>query len=175
MEGDFIDRHHVEPRVQLYVPKEESFTIPLKYIDVTRTTHANLDMLQEKPIDDYWIVEVDRNLSHSWRGCTKFKEIEKASLFDHEDIKDSTRTERPVSRSESTQSCVLMPTKIEEEDQTRTVRPVKVVELDIDFKVPGLSHAVVKEAEHFRVQSRACEKDRKSSSSRSTSSRIAAD
>ena len=25
-------------------------------------------------------------------------------------------------------------------------------ELDIDFRVPGLSHAVVKEAEHFRVQ-----------------------
>ena len=25
-------------------------------------------------------------------------------------------------------------------------------EHDIDFRVPGLSHAVVKEAEHFRVQ-----------------------
>ena len=48
-----------------------------------------------------------------------------------------------------------MPTKIEEEeeeDQTRTERPVKVKELDIDFREPGLSHAVVKEAEHFRVQ-----------------------
>ena len=28
----------------------------------------------------------------------------------------------------------------------------QVEELDIDFRVPGLSHAVVKEAEHFRVQ-----------------------
>ena len=28
----------------------------------------------------------------------------------------------------------------------------KVEELDIDFRVPGLSHAVVKEAENFRVQ-----------------------
>ena len=28
IEGDFIYRHHVEPRVQLYVPKEESFPIP---------------------------------------------------------------------------------------------------------------------------------------------------
>ena len=72
MEGDVIDRHHVEPQVQLYVPKEGSVPIPLKYIDVTRTTHANLDVLQEKRIDDYWIVEVDRNLSHSWRGFTKF-------------------------------------------------------------------------------------------------------
>ena len=45
-----------------------------------------------------------------------------------------------------------MPFKIEEEDQTRTERPVKVEELDIDLRVPGLSHAVVKEAEHLRVQ-----------------------
>ena len=32
------------------------------------------------------------------------------------------------------------------------MRPVKVEEHDIDFRVQGLSHAVVKEAEHFRVQ-----------------------
>ena len=30
MEGDFICRLHVEPRVQLCVPKEETFPIPLK-------------------------------------------------------------------------------------------------------------------------------------------------
>ena len=47
MVGDFIHRHHNEPRVQLYVPTEESFPIPLKKIDVTRTTHTNLDVLQE--------------------------------------------------------------------------------------------------------------------------------
>ena len=28
--GDFIYRHHVEPRVKLYIPNEESFLIPLK-------------------------------------------------------------------------------------------------------------------------------------------------
>ena len=43
-------------------------------------------------------------------------------------------------------------------DQTRTERPVggqqstQLEEIDIDFRVPGLSHAVVKEAEHLRVQ-----------------------
>ena len=43
-------------------------------------------------------------------------------------------------------------------DQTRTVRPVsgqsftQLEEIDIDFSVPGLSHAVVKEAENLRVQ-----------------------
>ena len=36
IQGDFICRHHNEPRVQLYVPKEETFPIPLKCIDVTR-------------------------------------------------------------------------------------------------------------------------------------------
>ena len=34
IQEDFIYRHHIEPRVQLYVLKEESFPIPLKYIDV---------------------------------------------------------------------------------------------------------------------------------------------
>ena len=53
MSGSFIYRHHVEPRVKLHSPRE-SFPIPLKYIDVTRTTHTNLDVKQEKRIDDYW-------------------------------------------------------------------------------------------------------------------------
>ena len=44
MSGNFIYHHHVEPRVKLYSPREESFPIPLKYIDVTRTTHTNLDV-----------------------------------------------------------------------------------------------------------------------------------
>ena len=45
--GDFIYRHHVEPRVKLYMPREESFPIPLKFFDVTRTTHTSLDVLLE--------------------------------------------------------------------------------------------------------------------------------
>ena len=36
MSGSFIYRHHVEPRVKLFSPREESFPIPLKYIDVSR-------------------------------------------------------------------------------------------------------------------------------------------
>ena len=42
MSGRFIYRHHIEPSVKLYSPREESFPIPLKYIDVTRTTHDEL-------------------------------------------------------------------------------------------------------------------------------------
>ena len=44
MSGNFIYRHHVEPRVKLFSPREESFPIPLKYIDVSRTTRTNLDV-----------------------------------------------------------------------------------------------------------------------------------
>ena len=38
IQSDFIYRHHSDPRVQLYVPKEETFPKPLKYIDVTGST-----------------------------------------------------------------------------------------------------------------------------------------
>ena len=62
MSGNFIYRHHVEPRVKLYSPREESFPIPLKYIDVTRTTHTNLDVKQEKRIGDYWNIDGPRDL-----------------------------------------------------------------------------------------------------------------
>ena len=58
--------------VQLYVPKEETFLIPLKYIDVTTATETNLDVLQERDIDDYWNVDANRSLSDSWKGFTKF-------------------------------------------------------------------------------------------------------
>ena len=72
MSGSFIYRHHVEPRVKLYSPREESFPIPLKYIDVTRTTHTNLDVKQEKRIDDYWNIDGSRDLSNPWTGFTQF-------------------------------------------------------------------------------------------------------
>ena len=49
----------------------------------------------------------------------------------------------------------MLTAKHVEENQTRTGRPVLVdqkEEHEIDFRVPGLSHAVLKEAEHLRVQ-----------------------
>ena len=47
MSGNFIYRHHVVPRVKLSPPREESFPIPLKYIDASRTTRTNLDVMQK--------------------------------------------------------------------------------------------------------------------------------
>ena len=76
MSGNFIFRHHVEPRVKLYSPREESIPIPLKYIDVTRTTHTNLDVKQEKHIDDYWNIGGSRDLSDPWTGFTQFTLLE---------------------------------------------------------------------------------------------------
>ena len=74
--GDFIYRHHNEPRVQLHVPKEENFTISLKYIDVTRSTFSDLDVMQENRVDDYWNVDSSRSFSDSWRCFTKFALLE---------------------------------------------------------------------------------------------------
>ena len=70
--GIFIYRHHVEPRVKFYLSREESFPIPLKYIDVSRTTQTNLDVMQESRIDDYWNIDGSRDLSDSWTGFTQF-------------------------------------------------------------------------------------------------------
>ena len=58
MSGNFIYRHHVEPRVKLYLPRQESFPIPLKYIDVSRTTLTNLDVMLESRIDDFFVISM---------------------------------------------------------------------------------------------------------------------
>ena len=70
--GDFICRHHVEPSVKLYMSKEESFPVALKYIDFSRTTQTSLDVLLQKNIDDYWNVDGERELSGAWTGFTRF-------------------------------------------------------------------------------------------------------
>ena len=114
------------------------------------------------------------------------QEIRKDVLFGREST--NSRTVRPVDGAPSCQSC--MPVSVgrvdKDEDadenvdaeQTRTGRTVsgqptvsftQFEEIDIDFRVSGLPHAVVK-----LPRSRAREEDRKSSSPRSTSSRLAA-
>ena len=91
---------------------------------------------------DTWMNELDSEVAGSSKDTQRIQPKPQTQL---------SSTERPVCGSESTTNCVLAPTKIEE-DQTRTERPVKVEEHDIDFRIPGLSHAVVKEADHLRVQ-----------------------
>ena len=50
------------------MPKERSFRIPLKYIDVVRRTNATSDVLLESRIDDNWNVEGDLMLTGTWTG-----------------------------------------------------------------------------------------------------------
>ena len=99
IQGDFICRHHSEPRVQLYVPKEEAFTTPLKYIDVTRSTHTDLDVMQEKRIDDCWNIDSNRSSSDSWKGLTKFtllkEEPRKGQMWSGERLTKVQTTTRP--------------------------------------------------------------------------------
>ena len=68
VKGDFIYRHHIKPRVQLHVPKGETFPSPLKYIDVTRSKHTNLDVLQENRIDDCWNVDANPGWLQEFTG-----------------------------------------------------------------------------------------------------------
>ena len=49
------------------MPKEEIFPTPVKYFDVTRSTHTDLDVLLEKQLDDHWNVDSNRHLSDSWK------------------------------------------------------------------------------------------------------------
>ena len=53
IQGDFMYRHHSEPRVQLCVSQ-------------------GLDVMHEKRIEDYfWNVDSNRSLADSWKGFTK--------------------------------------------------------------------------------------------------------
>ena len=70
--GSHIYRHHVQPRVKLYVPEEGSHPRPLKYIDVVRRTNTTLDVLLESRIDDYWNVDGGQELSGPWTVFTQF-------------------------------------------------------------------------------------------------------
>ena len=62
----------MELRVKLYVPTEESFSILLKCIAVTRTTYTSLDVSLAKQIEDYWNVYGERELSDAWTSFSRF-------------------------------------------------------------------------------------------------------
>ena len=48
----------------------------MKYIDVSRTTHTNLDVKQEKRIDGYCYIDGSRDLSDPWTSFTQFTLLE---------------------------------------------------------------------------------------------------
>ena len=92
-------RHHIEPRVQFFVLREESFPIPLKYIDVIRPTHTDLDVAQEKRVDDCWNVDGYKSLSDSWTGFTRFtllnETLQRGFMWSGEKLTKIQTTSRP--------------------------------------------------------------------------------
>ena len=109
------------------------------------------------------VLKPNIQLSSTGRLVTKWsEETLERTKFDrdtldqekHDEVTDPTSTGKPVCGHESTKRCVLTPKHLENY-QTGTGKPVTVDQKEehkIDFRVPGLTHAVVKEAEHLRVQ-----------------------
>ena len=62
IQDDFISSSQRTSSSTLCV-EGKTFTIPPKYIEVTRSTQTHLDVLPEKRIDDYWNVDSNRSLS----------------------------------------------------------------------------------------------------------------
>ena len=54
MSGEFIYRHHEEPRLKFYDPDNETFSIPLKYVNVMRQTLTSTNHVSEHMINDLW-------------------------------------------------------------------------------------------------------------------------
>ena len=72
LSGKLFYRHHVQPRVKLYVPQEGTFPIPLKNIDVVHQTHTILHVLLESRKDHYRNIDGDPMLPRPWTGFTQF-------------------------------------------------------------------------------------------------------
>ena len=77
--------HHNQPRTKLFQPTEENCPIPLKYIDVMRTTETNLEDKSLSKIEDFWGSAdtasspkrggkpFNAELSEPWTGKTTFE------------------------------------------------------------------------------------------------------
>ena len=64
------------------MPREESFPIPLKHIDVTRTTDTSLDVILEKTSMTIGTSDGDRELSDTWTGFTRFTTLNENHRMD---------------------------------------------------------------------------------------------
>ena len=129
--GDFFSRHHVEPRVKLYVPREGSFPIQLKFIDVTRNTHTSQDILLEKNIDDYWNVDGERVSSDAWTSFTRFILLNDGYTWSGVRL---TRKMSAAAISKAKQKWAIEKPKL---DNVRQLRGIFFIEPDgEDFKVP---------------------------------------
>ena len=123
--------------------------------DVARSS-KDIQRIEPKPNTQYLIIKFRRLVTKWSEETLERTKFDRDTLHQekHDNVTDSTSTVRPVCGHESTERCALTPLHVER-DQTSTGRPVTVDQKEehtIDFTVPGLSHSVVKEAEHLRVQ-----------------------
>ena len=166
-------------------PPKISFEEYLMKEMVSEVAGGSEDSQQTQPKTKNPIVRTVRLVKSEQPSGSLTQEIDKCVLFDCESTNE--RTERPVN------SCVpVFVERLDEDkdadenvdaDQIRRGRLLKSgqsiglftqrKEMDIDFRVSGLPHAVVKQGRKIRV-SQTREEDRESSSSRCTSSRLAA-
>ena len=164
--GEVIyEKVYASPRL----PPKISFKVNwMKELD-SEVAGGSEDSQQIQPKSKTQLSRMERPVSEQPPGLLT-QEIEKDVLFGCEST--NSRTVRTVNASSSfSWSCV--PVSVErvdkdtgadenvDADQTRTVRPVsgqptglftQLEEVDIDFRVSGLPHAVVKQAENFRVR-----------------------
>ena len=73
MRGEIIYRHHEEPGLKRYDPDNETFLIPLKYVNVMRQTQATMKNVSENVIIDIWTEAKGVKLSEGWTGTTRFQ------------------------------------------------------------------------------------------------------
>ena len=84
-------------RVQLYLPKGETFPVPLKYTDVTRSTHTDLGVVKEKCVDDC------RNVDFRTEVCGILgKDLPKKSLLKEEPPRRYKWYERRLTKVQTT-------------------------------------------------------------------------
>ena len=71
MGGDFIYRHHEEPRLKLNDPDDDS-RFPSRCVDVMRHTERHTNNVAENTMDDLWTEAKGLNLPEVWTGTTRF-------------------------------------------------------------------------------------------------------
>ena len=69
--NEMVTRVHVTPRCQLFTPEQTNFPISMEYIDVYRTTKANVSGFDNYV--DCWVWDEDNPIPGSWVGKTMFE------------------------------------------------------------------------------------------------------
>ena len=77
--GVLLSRHHIKPRLKLFQPSDVTdCPIPLKWLDVHRSTRTSVGHIKEHAIEDWWdgTSDASRSLSEQWTGTTSFQLVQ---------------------------------------------------------------------------------------------------